>query len=606
MVGDNPRVVYFPYVQPLKRYAISVREGLPGGEPPGALPEAARCDAATQAMPPSFYFASRGVVLPAGQNGGLPVATVNMPEVDVQFLRVDPQRVPEFFDTVLGVGRQRGARADADDDDEGSEEDEWRYADNRSLKGSVSNWDLDRLNTLTTSVYQGRFVTDDKPNRRHVTFLPVEHIKELQDPGIYIAVMSQPGRFRYEYQTTYFYVSDIGLHARRYPDRSEAYAVSLKTGQPLSGVRVELVDGAGKTLAQTDADDQGHVRFEGSHANARVMRATRGKEMTLLALGEPALDLSEYDIGGHPARNNNLFVYAGRNLYRPGEQFHVSVLARDPDGQPLPASPLTATLKRPDGRVTRTTLWHPAKDLPNYIEQAIDIPQDAQTGNWMLELRVDPAARIPDASWKFQVEEFLPERMKLALASEQPVLAPGQTWEVALQGDYLYGAPAAGNRVLASFQVKRDRIALPRQWPGFVFGDVADDALRRFEEVPDSELDEGGHGEIRVDPQAGQARSPLKVRLSVSLLESGGRPVVRSIERSVWPADTLIGLRPLFDRDVAREGAPAGFEIIRVNAEGKPQPIDGAKCACTAKSANTTGVSMISAAGTAAIPRPKS
>ncbi|OZI74471.1 alpha-2-macroglobulin family protein [Bordetella genomosp. 12] len=576
VVGDNPRVVYFPYVQPLKRYAISVREGLPGGQPVAALPQAARCDVSTQAMPPSFYFASRGVVLPAGQNGGLPVATVNMPEVDVQFLRVDPQRVPEFFDTVLGVGRKTAA-ADDEDEADPDEEDDWRYAENRSMKGSVSNWDLDRLNTLTTSVYQGRFVTDDKPNRRHVTFLPVEHIKELQEPGLYIAVMSQPGRFRYEYQTTYFYVSDIGLHARRYPDRSEAYAVSLKTGQPLSGVRIELIDGAGKTLAQADADAQGHVRFDGSHANARVMRATRGKEMTLLALGEPALDLSEYDIGGHPARNNNLFVYAGRNLYRPGEDFHVSVLARDPDGRPLAASPLTATLKRPDGRVARSTLWHPKSGLPNYLEQVVSLPLDAQTGTWMLELRVDPSARLPDASWKFQVEEFLPERMKLALDTDQPVLAPGEPWTVDLQGDYLYGAPAAGNRVLASFQVKRDRVALPQQWPGFIFGDVADDARRSFEELPDTELNEKGSGAISVDPQVADTHSPMKVRLSVSLLESGGRPVVRSIERNVWPADTLIGVRPLFDRDVTREGAPAGFEVIRVNAEGKPQAVTGAQ-----------------------------
>ncbi|MGE8602884.1 alpha-2-macroglobulin family protein [Bordetella trematum] len=571
VTGDNPRVVYFPYVQPLKRYAITVREGLPGAAPAGALPQAARCDVATQAMPPSFYFASRGVVLPAGQNGGLPVATVNMPEVDVQFLRVDPQRVPELFETVLGVGRQ-----DVGNDDDDAEND-WRYADNRSLKGSVSNWDLDRLNSLTTSVYQGRFVTDDKPNRRHVTFLPVEHIKELQEPGIYIAVMSQPGRFRYEYQTTYFYVSDLGLHARRYPDRSEAYVVSLKSGQPVSGVRVELVDAAGKVLAQTEADGQGHVRFDGAHGNARLMRAVRGKEMTVLALGEPALDLSEYDIGGHPSRNNNLFVYAGRNLYRPGEQFHVSVLARDPDGRPLPASPLTATLKRPDGRVTRTTLWRAQPELPNYLEQAIDIPQDAQTGTWLLELRVDPASRLPDAAWKYQVEEFLPERMKLALTSEQAVLGPEENWRVDLQGDYLYGAPAAGNRVLASFQLKRDRVALPQQWPGFIFGDVADDSTRRYEELPDTELDRQGGGELLVDPQAGGTHSPMKVRLSVSLLESGGRPVVRSIERSVWPASTLIGVRPLFDRDVTREGAPAGFEVIRVDAQGEMQPVSGAQ-----------------------------
>src|SRR5690606_26718075 len=109
----------------------------------------------TEAMPPSFYFASRGVVLPTGQNGGLPVATVNMPEVDVQFLRVSPEHMPEFFDNVLGL-------ADASSDDV---DDAWRYSDNRSLKGLVSNWDLDRLNSLTTSVYQGRFITDDKPNR---------------------------------------------------------------------------------------------------------------------------------------------------------------------------------------------------------------------------------------------------------------------------------------------------------------------------------------------------------------------------------------------------------------------------------------------------------
>ena len=569
VVGDNPRMVYFPYVQPQRSYAISVRAGLPGA---GGikLAEASNCEVNTQAMPPSFYFASRGVVLPAGQNGGLPVATVNVSEVDVQFLRVSPERVPELFDTVLGIGRSTGS---GEEEDSGDEEDNWRYSDNRSLKGSVSNWDLDRLNSLTTSVYQGRFVTDDKPNRRHVTFLPVEGIKELQEPGIYIAVMSQPGRFRYEYQVTYFYVSDIGLHARRYSDRIEAYSVSLKSGTAISGAVFELVDGAGKSLAKAAADGQGHVRFDGSFANARVIRASRDKEMTVLALGEPALDLSEFDTGGHVSRPNNLFVYAGRNLYRPGETFNVSVLPRDLDGRMLAPSPLTATIKRPDGRTVLSTLWQPQKDLPGYLERSIDLPLDAQTGTWLLELRVDPASRAPDASWKFQVEEFLPERMKMALTSDQEVLSPEETLTVDVKGDYLYGAPAAGNRLLSSFQVKRDRFALPQQWPGFIFGDVADDARRHFEELPETALDDKGRGQLEVDPRTGGTRSPMKVRVSASLLESGGRPVVRSIERSVWPADRLIAVRPQFDGDVAREGAPAGFEVLRVDAQGKIAPL---------------------------------
>lgn len=560
VVGDNPRMVYFPYVQPQRSYAVRLRAALPGAQAGATLGADLQCSVQTPAMPPSFYFASRGVVLPAGQNGGLPVTTVNVPEVDVQFLRVAPEHMAEFFDDVLGLGNA------GDDDDD----DEWRYSDNRSLKGSVSNWDLDRLHRLTTSVYQGRFLTDDHPNRRHVTFLPVETLAELRQPGIYVAVMSEPGRFRYEYQVTYFYVSDIGLHTRRYADRIEAYAVSLKSGQPVADAEVELVDGAGKVLARTHADQDGHVRFDGDPARARLVRAVRGAEMTVLALGEPALDLSEYDIGGHPARNNNLFVYAGRNLYRPGETFQVSVLPRDPDGRPLPRAPLTATLKRPDGRLVRSELWHPAEKTPGYVEHAISLPVDAQTGKWLLELRVDPAARTPDASWWFQVEEFLPERMKLRLESAQAVLAPGEPWQIDVQGDYLYGAPAAGNRLLASFQVKRDRYALAQQWPGFVFGDVNDDALRHYEELPEGKLDDQGAAQLSVDPQgAGAANSPLRVRLSASLLESGGRPVVRSIERSVWPADKLIAVRPLFDDDVTREGAPAGFEVVRVDTAGK-------------------------------------
>ena len=559
-VGDNPRIVYFPYVQPQRSYAIRVRSDFPGAQPGSTVGSDHQCQVRTEAMPPSFYFASRGVVLPAGQNGGLPVATVNMPEVDVQFLRVSPEHMPEFFDDALGL---------SDDDS-----DEWRYSDNRSLKGSISNWDLDRLHSLTTSVYQGRFITDDKPNRRHVTFLPVENIQELRQPGIYVAVMSEPGRFRYEYQVTYFYISDMGLHVRRYTDRTEAYVVSLKTGQPVAEAQVEVVDGSGKVLARATSDQDGHVRIEGDLSRARLIRAQRGDELTLLSLGEPALDLSEYDIGGHTARPNNLFVYAGRNLYRPGETFRVSVLPRDLDGQPLKAAPLTAVLKRPDGRVVRSELWQPDSQVANYIEHAISLPVDAQTGKWLLELRVDPASKTPDATWWFQAEEFLPERMKLHLDSEQPVLSTGEDWMIDVQGDYLYGAPAAGNRLLSSFQVKRNRYALPQAWPGYIFGDVADDTLRHYEELPEMALNDSGFARLKVDPaSAGDAKSPVSVRVSASLLESGGRPVVRSIERSVWPADTLIAVRPLFNNDVTREGAPASFEVVRVKANGDVAPL---------------------------------
>jgi hypothetical protein len=138
VVGDNPRVLYFPYVLPQRRYAVRLSADLPAADGT-TLRRNAHCQVDTDAMPATLYFASRGVVLPAGQNGGLPIVTVNMPEVDVQFLRIAPEHVPAFFDLVFG-NRIRG---DSDDEEERG------YDNSISMKGAVGAWDMDCMRGAT-------------------------------------------------------------------------------------------------------------------------------------------------------------------------------------------------------------------------------------------------------------------------------------------------------------------------------------------------------------------------------------------------------------------------------------------------------------------------
>jgi uncharacterized protein YfaS (alpha-2-macroglobulin family) len=571
VVGDNPRIAYFPAIQPERRFRIEVSDKLTSrdGKP---LVQAHRCELQSEAMPASFFFASRGVVLPAGQNGGLPVVTVNVPEVDLQFLKVQDSALPRFLEQVAGVRRNASAEEGEGEGDSG-----YDYRSNPKLKGPIGVWELDQLQGQTKSVYLGRFLTEPAENRRRVTHIPVEGIKELQEPGVYVAVMSQPGRFAADHQVTYFYVSDIGVQARRYSQTLDAFATSLKSGSALGrGVRFELLDDTARSLAKADADGDGHAHFDSVPASARLLVARRGDgakgEMTVLTLSEPGLDLSEFDVGGHLSRNVKLFAYAGRDLYRPGESFTVSVLARDPDGKPMPALPVTATLKRPDGKTVSTATWRASDKLPGYPQQTLALPADAQTGAWQLELRADPGAKRPDTVWPFQVEEFLPERLKLDLKTAKAVLLPGDEFAVQVQGDYLFGSPASGNRLLVSAATERDTFALPSQWPGFQFGDFADDRRKKREDVADQTLDEQGAANVSLPISVDGAQSPMKVRGSFSLLESGGRPVVRSIERTLWPAPQLIAVRPLFDSGVTGEGGKAEFELIRVDAAGKPQP----------------------------------
>ncbi len=575
-ISDNPRVALFTSVQPLRKYHIQLAEGIQADS--GAkLAQGRDCDVATDAMPPAFFFASKGTVLPAKQNGGLPVVTVNVPEIDVQFLRIEPAQLPRFFEQVLGVRRvQRDDEAETptNNADEGDYDgDDYRYGEiNKALKGRVSNWDLDPLRDISKSVYAGRFPTDDKPNRRHVTFLPVEDIAELKEPGIYVAVMTQPGRFREDYQATYFYVSDIGAHVHRFDKQTELFATSLTTGKALAGVEFQVLDANGRSLGKASTDSDGRASMGGLPEAAHLLLAQRGREMSALALNEPGLDLSEFEVGGYLPRDAKLFVYAGRDLYRPGEHFEVTMLARNPDGRIASPAPVQARLKRPDGRTVQNATWQPDDKIPGYFQRTLNLPADAQTGRWTLELRADPGARAADTVWSFQVEEFLPERMKLDLNNDHTQLAVGDAFEVAVQGNYLYGAPAAGNRLLGSVTVERTRNPLAKQWPDFIFGDVADDKLKARQELEETALDDKGLARVTVPVQAASANSLVSARASFSLLESGGRPVVRSIERVVWPAKAMLAVRPAFDRDVAKEGAAAQFELIRVDAKGDFTP----------------------------------
>ncbi len=583
VLGDNPRVLYLPYATPDRAYRITMNAGL-ASHSGAKLATAQTCEAASEAMPPSFYFASKGLVLPAGQNGGLPVVSINTPEVDVQFLRIKPASLPAFLEQV-GGRRERNTEAAANPEDGEYYYD--GYGDTqRRLRGTVGGWVLDELRAMSDSVYITRFKTDERANRRNVSFLPVEKISALQEPGIYVAVMSQPGRFGWDYQVTHYYVTDIGLHLRRHAAQIDVFTTSLKSGKAQSGVELSLIDEAGKALAQVQTDSEGHAVFTGTNGKsfekARAVLAKKGTEMSMLSLRDAALDLSEFDATGHPSRSNKLFVYAGRDLYRPGEAFNVSVLSRDADGRvPAKLVPLTLTVKKPDGSKLVEQLVQPHKAGQGYFQHTVSLPADAPTGGWTLQARVDPAAKTPDAQWAFKVEEFLPERMKLTLTAPEAPLSGEVSLPVQVQGDYLYGAPAAGNRLQATVSSERLTNPLAQKLPGFLFGDFADDKARARQDLPEQELDADGKAQVALTANLSERSSPMRVRGAFSLLESGGRPVVRSIERTWWPAPALVAVRPLFDRNVAPEGGLAGFEVVRVDATGAFKPAKDLKLTLT-------------------------
>ncbi|HJT97673.1 MAG TPA: MG2 domain-containing protein, partial [Rhodanobacteraceae bacterium] len=278
-------------------------------------------------------------------------------------------------------------------------------------------------------------------------------------------------------------------------------------------------------------------------------------------------DLSDFAVAGRKQAWFDVFGWADRDLYRPGETIRLSALLRDYDGNPIKPQPLFVTLKQPDGRPYAEAKLDP-RDL-NYFEWSREIPADAPTGRWQVEFRTDPKAKDATQGLTFRIEEFLPERLKLDLSSAQATVKPGEPLKLAVEADYLYGAPASGNRFTARLTVAADQHPVDAH-KDFYFGDPTIELPKEAKDAIDTELDEHGKLEQDVDlGDAAKAQAPVAAMISGSVYESGGRTVTRTLKRTMWPADALVGVRPLFDlKDGSDARARAGFEVIRSNANG--------------------------------------
>ena len=557
VLDDKGLVLRFPSVEAAKDYEVTLKAGLSAADGTRLGKDDTR-KVHTGELDPAVGFASQGSVLPARESRGLPVVSINVPEVDVEFLRVSEKQLPKFF-----AEYQRGGR-----------------------RGS---WDLDSeygdstpLGKLAEPVYLNRFVLGGKPNERVLTYLPIQDIRELQDPGLYFAVMKRTGKFAGEFETAFFTVSDIGLHTRAYKDKLFVHTASLQDGSATGSVELKVLDARGEAVLAGKTDGNGNALLNYTLDAGHVLVATRGKDVSMLPFNQPALDLSEFAVAGREQAWFDVFAWSGRDLYRPGETVRISALLRDNDGRPVPApkqgggQPVFLRLKQPDGKVFRETRLQPGAQGYFSFEQAI--PTEAPTGRWQVEFRTDPASKEAVQGMTLRIEEFLPERMKLDLDAAQPVLKPGEALKLKATAAYLYGAPASGNRFTAKLAVAIEQHPLD-QLPGYFFGDPTMELPKDAKDIIDTTLPE--NGVLQEDlalPAEAKPRSPIAAIVSGSVYETGGRTVNRTLKRVLWPANALVGIRPLFDdKDGADANANAGFEVVRVDAGGKPQPGKGLK-----------------------------
>ncbi|QJT13865.1 alpha-2-macroglobulin family protein [Aeromonas sp. 2692-1] len=528
ILADDGRTLYFPNVQPDKSYEVSLKAGL------GPSPQSWTLK--TRPLEAGASFTASGMVLPLRDELRLPISAVNVDEVNIDFFRVDAEYLPRFL------------------------------AEYRPGAG-MGNWELEQITKRAKRVFSGRYALELDANRRETRLINVKE-PQLAEAGVYFAVMSPLGNYDWRKETTYFAVSDMGLSARRYRDQLEVFVSSLASADPLKDVQLSLLDEKGNRLQVQTTDPQGHRRFD-QVQGARLLLAEQGNHLAVLRLDGAALDLSTFDLGTQPWQAQQLYLFSGRDLYRPGERLDSEILLKGQDGQLLPGMAVELEVKQPDGQ-----LLEQKRLLPDNLGAAhygLRLPDDAPLGRWTINLKTAAGSRF---EWPFLVEEFLPERLKLQLGKgpDGEVTSLDAALTLPLQGDYLYGAPASATKAKA--EVKLSRATMPfTQWQEFTLGDVLLAEQAKDLEPLNLTLDAQGQGTFSLADELDGVRAlgPLEVAYRVSLSEPGGRAVNRSRTQYGWPAGSQWpALKADFVTDRVEGGKPLPFLLLNLDDKGHP------------------------------------
>lgn len=527
-------------------YELTIRAGLPSNvdEP---LTASKDFHVYVRDRAPSVRFTGRNYVLPSTGQQGLPMVSVNVDAATVEIFRVNDRSLAQAV--VSG-----------------------------DFQKQLDGEELDALrNDRATSVYSGELVIERQQNADVVTAFPITEAVPSLKPGVYVmaarpknAVEPEPYDAR---PTQWFVVSDLGLTAVSAADGVRAFARSLATAGPLSGVELKLIARDNEVLATRTTDAAGFATFEagltrgkGGDAPAVLVASAGGGDYGFLDLTKPGFDLSDRGVGGRDAPGPlDAQVFTERGVYRPKETVHVAALLRDDSGKGVDGLPLTLVVTRPDGVEDRRVVTTDGGAGGRTLD--VSLIDQAQEGTWRVEAFADAKGdAIGETS--FLVADYVPERLDLTLTTKTTTLdASGAP--VAVEGRWLYGAAAADLALEGDVTLRARDGGLPG-FEAYRFG-LSDETVAPVR-TPLNGLgrtDGAGKATVTVaEPELPDTTRPLEAEVALRLVEPSGRTLERKLTLPVAATGPRIGVKPLFG-DRVGDGENARFDVAIVGADGK-------------------------------------
>jgi len=533
-------------------YSLQIRKGL-RGKIGGVLKEDYQNSIAFGELESDVKFAnSKAIYLSKSGSGNVEVRITNTPKVKLV--------ISKIYENNLLMAQRYGYYP--------KENDGARFA---SLEGEdeYDNYDESMAGDV---VYAKTIDTRSLPKSGNGRLLNLGDFEDrLPDAkGIY-HVMVRSEKDYWVRDSRFISFSDIGLIAKQGKDKIVVFANSIKTANTLNGVTINVYGSNNQLLGTgaTNTDGVAEVAITrkdiGGFRPAMVVAKT-ADDFTYLPFSNTRVNTSRFDVGGK--RNNatglDAFIYAERDIYRPGEKMNFAVLVRDLNWKSPGELPIKMKMLLPNGKELKT--FRKSLNEGGATDGSIDISAAAITGSYLLEVYSSNDVLL--ASENFMVEEFVPDRIKVAARLNKQVLRPSDVVQLQINAVNFFGPPAALRNYEAEVQLK------PKTFRAKGFNDYdfnLANGERSFEKtIKEGKTDEGGNAmETYEVPSLYKNTGLLQANFYTTVFDETGRPVSRLTNAEVYTQDVFHGIKDdgFYYYTLNR---PVQFLLVSLNKDGAP------------------------------------
>ncbi|MFP4172822.1 MAG: alpha-2-macroglobulin family protein [Candidatus Hydrogenedentota bacterium] len=364
--------------------------------------------------------------------------------------------------------------------------------------------------------------------------------------------------------------TDIGMLSHWRGEELIVFAHDLESLAPLEEAEVTVYSDKNQELGQGQTGSDGILHltdFEEDLGRPAMAVAEHGEDYTFLELQSRDEDILAFDndMPAFDREGYDAYIYADRELYRPGETAHLRWLVRTNYGDTVGEMPLLATVTLPNGR----EIYNEPTELSELGSDELDfeIAPDAPTGGYTVDIRV-PGDEESIGSYTFNVEDFVPNRITAEVTLDETPWMAEQTYPIRVKGEHLFGASAANRHADASVVLRRTAWT-PEGWSGYRFTNDSDYTPETIN-LGEGRTDE--NGEVSFDfsytPTA-RATFPMEASVTGRVFELGGRSVSGRATAHLFPDDIVPGvsLSP-------REEGGVEAQVAVVDPNGEPVDVD--------------------------------